>query len=751
MATRWVLAGVAAVAFAALLASMHAAAVAQDAGASAAPEAVSATCVPEHQPDDRPENATPVSGAFCADGSMSTSEQHILAWTIDADAAKRPWTIHIDGPLGVQSKLQIYHLDEPGDANNPAVVGPELLALATTGDNNVAELSNVFLVPGTFLVGLSSSSDAPGNYHVSATMGDAPPATPTANSTADSAAPVAAAFAANGTITAKEVWYTWTLGAPDALRQWTLTAAAPLGAPVGLQLQTKDGKSLLSVTRLTAGRLVLPDIGLPAGSYRIRLAADADGAFPFALSAVAEGPRSPVREDEPNDTPLTARPLAIGQAMVGHISQAADIDTFVVPVNGTDGKLFTVSLGGDSKETKRVCVGSADGALAQCHDGVTPSLEDIKISDATRFVTVSGSPSPGASYELTVRASGTAAPDGEAEPNDTAQQANALAAPMMHGRFVGDDTDDFSFVVDDTKTRSFELTGDGATALDVLDTQGQSSGRLERSKDAGGQPVPGPLDLSGLALPPGNYFVSVTGKDSDYTLASSVTDAPPPASDTVAEREPNDNTDEEQPLHDGETIKGSLKDYNDPDIYRLSLATRQGVDIQFAPTTDCPAGSYVAAFEWDSDNGQFPRISAPSGQVADYKAVLEPGDYTLSIRSQLCEQPVDYTLSYKATLDTEAVGDVEPNDTVETARPLQSDLTVSGTVGQFDDPDWFRLPMVSADTPVKVTATGQVSLSVTDGVPTSSITTAQPTELSSAIRAGPLSRQFQRAMPAPSR
>jgi hypothetical protein len=99
-------------------------------------------------------------------------------------------------------------------------------------------------------------------------------------------------------------------------------------------------------------------------------------------------------------------------------------------------------------------------------------------------VTVSGSPSPGASYELTVRASATAAPDGEAEPNDTAQQADALAAPMMHGRFVGDDTDDFSFVVDDTKTRSFELTGDGATALDVLDTQGQSSGRLERSKDA---------------------------------------------------------------------------------------------------------------------------------------------------------------------------------------------------------------------------------------------------------------------------
>ncbi len=104
----------------------------------------------------------------------------------------------------------------------------------------------------------------------------------------------------------------------------------------------------------------------------------------------------------------------------------------------------------------------------------------------------------------------------------------------------------------------------------------------------------------------------------------------------------------------------------------------------------------------------------------------------------MCEQPVDYTLSYKATLDTEAVGDVEPNDTVETARPLQSDLTVSGTVGQFDDPDWFRLPTVSADTPVKVTATGQVSLSVTDGVPTSSITTAQPTELSSGDSSGPV-------------
>lgn len=62
---------------------------------------------------------------------------------------------------------------------------------------------------------------------------------------------------------------------------------------------------------------------------------------------------------------------------------------------------------------------------------------------------------------------------------------------------------------------------------------------------------------------------------------------------------------------------------------------------------------------------------------------------------------------------------------------MPPNLKVEGTVGQFSDADWFRLPKVEKDTGVSIVSTGAVEVALTDGKPTSSAQMSQPTIIAS--------------------
>ena len=66
-----------------------------------------------------------------------------------------------------------------------------------------------------------------------------------------------------------------------------------------------------------------------------------------------------------------------------------------------------------------------------------------------------------------------------------------------------------------------------------------------------------------------------------------------------------------------------------------------------------------------------------------------------------------------------AFGDIEPNDSFAEASAMPPDLKIEGTVGQFTDGDWFKLPKVEKDTGVSIVATGEFEVALTDGKPTS--------------------------------
>jgi len=683
-------------------------------------------CATDIEPNETAETAQPSSGAFCLEGSIGEGDQEIIAWSVDDESARRPWTIRVKGPRDQQTRLQIHRLEEPGDAANPAVVGPELVALVTPAGADTVERLKLFVSPGTWLVGISVSPGAGGAYRVDFEAGEPAPSNTVDNASPEAASPVAATFSTQGVLAQSEAWYAWQLSAVEARKRWTLTATAPLGASVGFELQTTDGKPLLAATRIAEGKLRLPDIGLPAGTYRIHLKTNEAVAYPFSLVSESQGPRSPGREEEPNDAPLTARPLALGQAMAGRISQPGDVDTYLLPPTAKE-QLLAIGIGGPSKAAMRLCVGGADGALLQCREGVGPALSDIAADGRTRFVIVSGGPSPDANYELTARVSGQVSPDLETEPNDVIVQAVPLAEPSMRGRLTENDTDMFRFTVAGSNLRQFSITGEAVSSIEVTDTQNQSSARADRPSDAEGKAVPGPLELKDMALAPGDYILSVSGSGGDYVVTTSATEPPKVVAGVAQEREPNDAEERAQQLVEGERVVAELSPTSDADTYRMTVRARGGVGVAIDVGNDC---WLAPTMSWASWSGVSPRLYA-KGKGFVYRALLDPGDYIIRVQADMsCEAPaVPYTIGFDLDPDIAEVGDVEPNDVFNIGRPMPADFKVSSTVGEFGDVDWFRLPTVEADTQVTLRVTGDVELMLTDGKASSSSGMALPKEI----------------------
>lgn len=684
-------------------------------------------CVEEQEPNESPETAQAFSGNFCVQGTISDSDQSIFNWTVDADAAKRPWTVDLAGPHSQQTKVQIHRLEEPAEGENPAVVGPELSSLATPAGADSVERANFFVTPGVWLVGVSTSAGQGGAFQLSFLSSDdgSVDQAAAAGASADQAAQVAGKFALKGVL-GSESWSSWQLSPIEARKRWILTATAPIGANVALELQSQDGKPILTSTQIAEGRLELADIGLPAGTYRIHLTSADSQAYPYSLEAASQGPRSPGREEEPNDSVLSARPLSPGQTMTGRIGHLGDIDTYVLPTTAA-GQLLSVRLGGQSRAISRLCIGGADGAVLQCREGVMPSLDDIGITDAHRFLIISGGPSPDATYDLAAHVTGQQSADAESEPNDTSDLANTLAVPLMRGRFVNADTDVFRFKASDSKPFTLKLTGDAATSLEVTDMQAQSSARVERATGADANTVAGPLQLSNLTLAPGDYLVVAKGTDGAYTLETTVSTDAAAASALPMEREPNDAVEQAQALQEAERVAGVISPDGDIDQFRLSIVTPEDITIHLEPDPGCPV---VFALNWDSWSGSMPKALVSDKSFA-YTARLRPNDYTISLQHDTqCAIATRYTIGFDAT-NLAAFGDVEPNDSLAEASAMPPNLKVEGTVGQFTDADWFKLPKVEKDTGVSIVATGEIEVALTDGKPMSSAQLSQPTIIAS--------------------
>ena len=635
-----------------------------------------------------------------------------------------PGTCSWKAPQAFRTRIQLHRIEEAGDATNPAVIGPELFALVTPPGASLAERQGLFLTAGTWMVGLSASSGQ-GPYRIRFEPAATPPAAAAANTTPEQAAPVAGEFSAPGTFVGTEAWYSWRLSGLDARKRWKLSAAAPLGGKVELELQTADGKSLYSTSRFVGGALELPDIGLPEGTYRIRLKNAETSPRPIALSTKSDGPRSPGREDEPNDALAAARPIALARPVTGRISQDGDADYYALPTHASlAGSKIDIAVDGDSKKAVKLCLGDAQGNALQCREAVRPRLSDIVLQGDPSLVILSGTQDPASTYQLTVRLAGPAEPTVESEPNDNAQQATEISAAGMRGRFIGRETDMFRLKVEKPSLHWRAVAEGKLEGFELHDQHGQvvAKGILAKSDPA--NPTLETVIIEDIQLGAGDYWLALTGTDADYKLSLSSSAV---ASAAPNDGEPNDKIENAALLEIGEKREGAFKAPDDIDFFRFSARAQEQVAIKIdAPSSACMTEFYLT---WDVQGVTFPRAEF-SGTSFRYDALVEPGDYFIQLRCT-CAEDSKYTISIEREPVAKSAGDIEPNDSFNTGRPVPGTLTVSGKVGQFTDDDWYRLAAFQTETKVKIKVQGSVTVNITDGKPSDAAYIPTPTVIAS--------------------
>ena len=61
-----------------------------------------APCLQAAEPNEQPEQAMPIAGAFCVEGDIGQGDQEILGWTVSDEDAGNAWNVFLEGPAGVQ-------------------------------------------------------------------------------------------------------------------------------------------------------------------------------------------------------------------------------------------------------------------------------------------------------------------------------------------------------------------------------------------------------------------------------------------------------------------------------------------------------------------------------------------------------------------------------------------------------------------------------------------------------------------------
>lgn len=669
------------------------------------PSAPAPVCVTDHEPNDRPEDAMPVAGAVCIDGSFGETDQDIFAWTVSAQDARMAWRMSIEGLPEQQTRLQIHRLDAPGSDVEPAEVGSERFALVTPARTTRAQAPLVLVPEGRWIVGLSVSGGA-GGYRLRIEPATLPPGlqteSPAGASNADATAAVVGTLAPErpfmGDLRGKEDVLAWSLDAAAARRRWTLGLVGPIGADLALALEAQDGRPLGRVSRLGSGRMSLDDLGLPAGEYRVRISSGTTEPLPYLVELTSEGPRSPTREDEPNDASTRAQPLALGKPVTARLASEGNVDHFALPSGKmVEGKRIEIALASQGGRVRRLCLrGAEDGDLV-CREGEAPKLSDVATGTAPLYAVVSGTADRGASYTLLARIAGTLDAAGEREPNDGAATATPFATPSMRGRFVGEEEDLYRLTVTgDPQLWSIDADGAGLMAMEIRDDGAQVTALAQAADGIR-------ASLNGLLLLPGEHVIALRGRDGAYELSAAPSGLP--AGD--AEREPNDQPNQAIRLSIGERRKGAFASESDMDMYRVVATTEEIADIELTPAPACLARLFVF---WPDK----PRSEVTTATELVFHARLPMGETLIGLQpAEACSGT--YTLGLSRADPARLPADIEPNDNPSIAAPLSRPGIVEGFNNGPLDADFYRLPDETGGTSMTITTSAAAIVDVLTG------------------------------------
>lgn len=650
------------------------------------------SCKIATEPND--EVATAVNlgaGAVCASAVNPKGGQDLYRWTVGEGDATTLWTMRTTAIPDQVSKIEVYRVAT--DSSGAVVQADKLLSVAG-GDAASAGARDMMWLPGTYYVGVATSG--PGPYQLNISKASPTPAAIDSgpHSTADTALPVSGAFALSGDRAGSDDVFTWTLDATDALRHWALELQGPVGSAPVLSIADAQGTHILDATAATDGTLIVPDLGLDPGVHVLTIQSSSDPVAPYILRASAGEPRGAGREDEPNDSLGAATPIALtGSAttvsgrLAAHSANDSEADFYSIPTAAIAGRYLNLRLIWNDGPARKICVQDAKGAELQCVEGERGlAMHDLVLASGTYVVVISGAVDPDHPYLLKIDVGDKAIPGFEAEPNNIQAAASQLVLAeggsfAGSGRTAPNDRDFFHFTVKgEPQLWLIEAKGAGVSSVSLLD----AATNVEASRT----PVSGltVTQIFDVYLLLGDHWIAVDGASGDYTL--NVTPQGPP--DPHGEREPNDTLDRSQAIHLQEKRNGRLPDTQDYDVIRFSLQN----DTYVALNLTSPADGQLA-MRLDRGTANIANLGAPQpGSDLHYRAMLPPGDYAVWLNASVPSQN-RYTFEIDV-LDPFALPiDLEPNDTADQARPMPSNLVVTGTIDPLasgGDSDWYVVP-----------------------------------------------------------
>lgn len=562
------------------------------------------------EPNDAPDTAAPVSGAFAVSGDLAGSDDH-LRWTPDPGDPTTLWQVALQVPVGDSVRMTVTTADGVGWTTVATTDGGAIVHdLAADPAGYDITLSWVDADPLPWVV--TAAPEPPG-----------PDADPEPNDVVpralalDPARPIA-----RGRLATTPDYDLWHLSVDDALPSSLLDIRliAPDGPP--RQLCLSDAADVSLQCKTAPGGVVLSDLLLPAGDYFLRVSGESDPDAPYVIRL--DQTSAPVAdfETEPNDTPGTANAFDASVVMRGRAEGESDLYRLVVT---GEPQLWQVEARGTAITALEWVDGGAYamgyGIIAD--DKASATLYDLYLVPGEHRIRIAAD---GGDYTLTATPMGPPDPNAEREPNDEQARANRLqVGDTRTGRLRSWDTDWYRFSLAATERIAFDLDVPDASAI-VLEIETGGLTVVETRGTAAGEDI----HYEAL-LPAGDYVVwlrATQPSEERYTLALRRGD--PFARD--GDIEPNDAPETARGIAAAGVIEGTGWGSGEPDWYRLPaqvggrLAVEATGDLAFL---ELAQGDTRVSLRQEGDGPVWSTDEAPAGD--GFLVVTGTGPYSVRL------------------------------------------------------------------------------------------------------------------------
>lgn len=208
--------------------------------------------------------------------------------------------------------------------------------------------------------------------------------------------------------------------------------------------------------------------------------------------------------------------------------------------------------------------------------------------------------------------------------------------------------------------------------------------------------------IPNLYLVAGRHSIEVrptTAASGPYTLRVVPLGKP----DLRMEREPNDLDSFAHGLRAGIPRVGLLLDRNDRDSYSFALSEPGHISMQVNSPPDITLK--VNVFR-TSSTPSYTFTARSKGESMRMDVALPPGEYRAVVRSSDKGSLSPYKIRLDQLDPFSSPPDREPNNSHDEAAPLPANLVLRGSVGEYADDDWYRLPTLPREASMRLHVLG---------------------------------------------